>query len=90
MFHLGIDRSTQNNIFKVLSGLLHLGNIQFSNPLDESQPCELEDKTKGEATSMPYSTEYLLLGLGKKIQNPTFKLVSSQKCHFVISPLDLP
>ncbi|NXN97932.1 MYO19 protein, partial [Rhinopomastus cyanomelas] len=46
MFHLGIDRSTQNNIFKVLSGLLHLGNIQFSNPMDESQPCELEDKTK--------------------------------------------
>ncbi|XP_032056699.1 unconventional myosin-XIX isoform X1 [Aythya fuligula] len=46
MFHLGIDRSTQNNIFKVLSGLLHLGNIQFSNPLDESQPCELEDKIK--------------------------------------------
>uniref|UniRef100_A0A8C0BF08 Unconventional myosin-XIX n=1 Tax=Buteo japonicus TaxID=224669 RepID=A0A8C0BF08_9AVES len=46
MFHLGIDRSTQNNIFKVLSGLLHLGNIQFSNPVDESQPCELEDKTK--------------------------------------------
>ncbi|KAM8991125.1 unconventional myosin-XIX isoform 1-T1 [Ara ararauna] len=46
MFHLGIDHSTQNNIFKVLSGLLHLGNIQFSNPEDESQPCELEDKTK--------------------------------------------
>ncbi|XP_071673117.1 unconventional myosin-XIX isoform X3 [Patagioenas fasciata] len=46
MFHLGIDRSTQNNIFKVLSGLLHLGNIQFSNPVDEAQPCELEDKTK--------------------------------------------
>ncbi|NXP07163.1 MYO19 protein, partial [Thinocorus orbignyianus] len=46
MFHLGIDRSTQNNIFKVLSGLLHLGNVQFSNPLDESQPCELEDNAK--------------------------------------------
>ncbi|XP_050570669.1 unconventional myosin-XIX isoform X2 [Cygnus atratus] len=46
MFHLGIDRSTQNNIFKVLSGLLHLGNIQFSNPLDESQLCELDDKIK--------------------------------------------
>ncbi|NXL91972.1 MYO19 protein, partial [Alectura lathami] len=46
MFHLGIDRCTQNNIFKVLSGLLHLGNIQFSNPVDESQPCELEDKAK--------------------------------------------
>ncbi|NXX86861.1 MYO19 protein, partial [Urocolius indicus] len=47
MFHLGIDRSMQNNIFKVLSGLLHLGNVQFSNPVDESQPCELEDKIKG-------------------------------------------
>ncbi|NWW78791.1 MYO19 protein, partial [Climacteris rufus] len=46
MFHLGIDRATQSNIFKVLSGLLHLGNVQFSNPMDESQPCELEDKTK--------------------------------------------
>uniref|UniRef100_A0A663MAD8 Unconventional myosin-XIX n=1 Tax=Athene cunicularia TaxID=194338 RepID=A0A663MAD8_ATHCN len=54
MFHLGIDCSTQNNIFKVLSGLLHLGNVQFSNPVDESQPCELEDKTKGEVTSTPY------------------------------------
>ncbi|NXS36038.1 MYO19 protein, partial [Pomatostomus ruficeps] len=47
MFHLGIGRATQSNIFKVLSGLLHLGNVQFSNPVDESQPCELEDKTKG-------------------------------------------
>ncbi|NXH12919.1 MYO19 protein, partial [Bucco capensis] len=46
MFHLGIDHSTQNNIFKILSGLLHLGNIHFSNPLDESQPCELQDKAK--------------------------------------------
>ncbi|NWI55719.1 MYO19 protein, partial [Calyptomena viridis] len=46
MCHLGIDSTTQSNIFKVLSGLLHLGNVQFSNPVDESQPCELEDKTK--------------------------------------------
>ncbi|NXC99007.1 MYO19 protein, partial [Certhia familiaris] len=46
MFHLGISHATQRNIFKVLSGLLHLGNVQFSNPVDESQPCELEDKTK--------------------------------------------
>ncbi|NXT99165.1 MYO19 protein, partial [Buphagus erythrorhynchus] len=46
MFHLGIGHATQSNIFKVLSALLHLGNVQFSNPVDESQPCELEDKTK--------------------------------------------
>ncbi|NWU39647.1 MYO19 protein, partial [Hylia prasina] len=46
MFHLGIGRAAQSAVFKVLSGLLHLGNVQFSNPVDESQPCELEDKTK--------------------------------------------
>ncbi|XP_064022704.1 unconventional myosin-XIX isoform X2 [Pogoniulus pusillus] len=46
MFHLGIDHSMQNNIFKVLSGLLQLGNVQFSNSVDESQPCELQDKAK--------------------------------------------
>ncbi|NP_001089346.1 unconventional myosin-XIX [Xenopus laevis] len=40
MLHLGIDQPTQNNIFKILSGLLHLGNIKFSDSVDESQPCE--------------------------------------------------
>ncbi|KAM4797181.1 unconventional myosin-XIX [Rhinophrynus dorsalis] len=40
MLHLGIDQPTQNNIFKILSGILHLGNIQFSDSVDESQPCE--------------------------------------------------
>nr|XP_056721013.1 unconventional myosin-XIX [Euleptes europaea] len=46
MFHLGIDSSMQNNIFKLLAGLLHLGNIQFSEAEDESQPCRVEDYTK--------------------------------------------
>uniref|UniRef100_A0A8C3SS14 Unconventional myosin-XIX n=1 Tax=Chelydra serpentina TaxID=8475 RepID=A0A8C3SS14_CHESE len=52
MFHLGIDSSTQNNIFKILAGLLHLGNIQFSDSVDESQPCEPEDNAKGEAPNI--------------------------------------
>ncbi|XP_074869644.1 unconventional myosin-XIX isoform X2 [Carettochelys insculpta] len=47
MFHLGIDSSTQNNIFKILAGLLHLGNIRFLESADESQPCEPEDNAKG-------------------------------------------
>uniref|UniRef100_A0A8C8SGF1 Unconventional myosin-XIX n=1 Tax=Pelusios castaneus TaxID=367368 RepID=A0A8C8SGF1_9SAUR len=47
MFHLGINSSTQNSIFKILAGLLHLGNIQFSDSVDESQPCEAEDNAKG-------------------------------------------
>lgn len=47
-------------IFQVLSGLLHLGNIQFSNPVDESQPCELEDKAKGEACHAPGSLVILV------------------------------
>ncbi|XP_070801271.1 unconventional myosin-XIX [Pituophis catenifer annectens] len=47
MTHLGIDSFTQNNVFKILAGLLHLGNIQFCESEDEAQLCELEDLAKG-------------------------------------------
>ncbi|XP_023558924.1 unconventional myosin-XIX [Octodon degus] len=46
MLHLGIDTPTQNNIFKVLAGLLHLGNICFADSEDEAQPCQLKDDAK--------------------------------------------
>ncbi|KAM5215920.1 unconventional myosin-XIX isoform 1-T5 [Hipposideros larvatus] len=46
MLHLGINTPTQNNIFKVLAGLLHLGNIQFADSGDEAQPCQLMDDAK--------------------------------------------
>ncbi|XP_070591395.1 unconventional myosin-XIX [Erythrolamprus reginae] len=47
MTHLGIDSFTQNNIFKILAGLLHLGNTQFYESEDEAQLCELQDLAKG-------------------------------------------
>ncbi|XP_014386978.1 PREDICTED: unconventional myosin-XIX isoform X2 [Myotis brandtii] len=47
MLHLGIDTLTQNNIFKVLAGLLHLGNVRFADCEDEAQPCQLMDDAKG-------------------------------------------
>ncbi|KAK1331285.1 hypothetical protein QTO34_009236 [Cnephaeus nilssonii] len=47
MLHLGIDTPTQNNIFKVLAGLLHLGNVRFADCEDEAQPCQLMDDAKG-------------------------------------------
>ncbi|KAM9209760.1 unconventional myosin-XIX isoform 2-T2 [Dugong dugon] len=46
MLHLGIDTPTQNNIFKVLAGLLHLGNVRFADSEDEAQPCQLMDYAK--------------------------------------------
>ncbi|XP_069883210.1 unconventional myosin-XIX isoform X2 [Dipodomys merriami] len=46
MLHLGIDTPTQNNIFKVLAGLLHLGNIWFADSEDETQPCQLMEDAK--------------------------------------------
>ncbi|CAI9613519.1 unnamed protein product, partial [Staurois parvus] len=46
MTHLGIDPSSQSNIFKILSGLLHLGNVAFCDSLDESQPCEVLSNAK--------------------------------------------
>uniref|UniRef100_A0A8C5T2A2 Myosin XIX n=1 Tax=Laticauda laticaudata TaxID=8630 RepID=A0A8C5T2A2_LATLA len=47
MTHLGIDSFTQRNVFKILAGLLHLGNIQFCESEDEAQLCELENLAKG-------------------------------------------
>ncbi|CAK6438045.1 unnamed protein product [Pipistrellus nathusii] len=47
MLHLGIDTPTQNNIFKVLAGLLHLGNVRFADCEDEAQPCQLMDNARG-------------------------------------------
>ncbi|XP_010625074.1 unconventional myosin-XIX isoform X1 [Fukomys damarensis] len=46
MLHLGIDILTQNNIFKVLAGLLHLGNVHFADSEDEAQPCQLMHDAK--------------------------------------------
>ncbi|XP_021560040.1 unconventional myosin-XIX isoform X4 [Neomonachus schauinslandi] len=46
MLHLGIDTPTQNNIFQVLAGLLHLGNIRFADSEDEAQPCQLMGDAK--------------------------------------------
>uniref|UniRef100_A0A4W3JJN4 Myosin XIX n=1 Tax=Callorhinchus milii TaxID=7868 RepID=A0A4W3JJN4_CALMI len=33
--------------YQILVGLLNLGNVGFSSPADESQPCELKEDTKG-------------------------------------------
>uniref|UniRef100_A0A8C7A2N9 Myosin XIX n=1 Tax=Neovison vison TaxID=452646 RepID=A0A8C7A2N9_NEOVI len=46
MLHLGIDTTAQNNIFQVLAGLLHLGNIRFAHSEDEAQPCHLTSDAK--------------------------------------------
>ncbi|MGH0142569.1 UNVERIFIED_CONTAM: hypothetical protein FKN15_014836, partial [Acipenser sinensis] len=47
MLHLGITSRMQRQIFRILAGLLHLGNVQFSAPVNESQPCELDAQSKG-------------------------------------------
>lgn len=46
MVHLGIDNEKQQEIFRILAGILHLGNVSFSSSTDESQPCSLEEKSK--------------------------------------------
>ncbi|XP_047292795.1 unconventional myosin-XIX isoform X15 [Homo sapiens] len=64
MLHLGIDTPTQNNIFKVLAGLLHLGNIQFAASEDEAQPCQPMDDAKCEDS---VRTAASLLGLPEDV-----------------------
>uniref|UniRef100_A0A8L0DSS3 Myosin XIX n=1 Tax=Oncorhynchus mykiss TaxID=8022 RepID=A0A8L0DSS3_ONCMY len=38
MVHLGINAEKQGHIFRILAGLLQLGNVTFCSAMDESQP----------------------------------------------------
>ncbi|XP_058482974.1 unconventional myosin-XIX [Solea solea] len=44
--HLGINEERQRQIFRILAGLLQLGNVYFSPPTNESQPCDVEEQSK--------------------------------------------
>lgn len=46
MVHLGINAERQRQIFRILAGILQLGNLTFSSSADESHPCDLEETTK--------------------------------------------
>uniref|UniRef100_A0A665TIL2 Myosin motor domain-containing protein n=1 Tax=Echeneis naucrates TaxID=173247 RepID=A0A665TIL2_ECHNA len=60
MVHLGINAERQREIFRILAGILQLGNVNFSPSTDESQPCNLEEQA-AELFSIP--TEELQLAL---------------------------
>ncbi|XP_061658714.1 unconventional myosin-XIX isoform X2 [Syngnathoides biaculeatus] len=46
MVHLRINTERQRQIFRILAGILHLGNVKFSISADESQPCHTKDQSK--------------------------------------------
>ncbi|XP_041865157.1 unconventional myosin-XIX isoform X2 [Melanotaenia boesemani] len=46
MFHLGIDAENQRQIFRILAGILQLGNVSFSPSKDESNPCQLDKQSE--------------------------------------------
>ncbi|XP_040005919.1 unconventional myosin-XIX [Xiphias gladius] len=46
MVHLGINAERQTQIFRILAGILQLGNVHFSSSMDDSQPCNLEEQSK--------------------------------------------
>ncbi|XP_041521755.1 unconventional myosin-XIX isoform X2 [Microtus oregoni] len=79
MLHLGIDTPTQNNIFKVLAGLLHLGNVHFADSDDEAQPCQLMDGSKASvrtSASLLQLSENMLL---ETVQIRTIKAGKQQQ-----------
>ncbi|KAM4620654.1 unconventional myosin-XIX [Polymixia lowei] len=45
MVHLGINVESQGQIFRILAGILQLGNVNFSS-VEESQPCNLHEQSK--------------------------------------------
>ncbi|XP_072302728.1 unconventional myosin-XIX isoform X1 [Eucyclogobius newberryi] len=46
MGHLGINTERQRELFRILAGILHLGNVGLSSSSDDSQPCALEEQSK--------------------------------------------
>ncbi|XP_030602773.1 unconventional myosin-XIX [Archocentrus centrarchus] len=46
MDHLGINAERQRELFRILAGILQLGNVSFSSSADESQPCNLDAQSK--------------------------------------------
>ncbi|XP_026102144.1 unconventional myosin-XIX-like [Carassius auratus] len=47
MINLGIDESKRTQIFRILAGLLQLGNVDFSPASEEAQTCDLDERSKG-------------------------------------------
>ncbi|XP_016296831.1 unconventional myosin-XIX-like isoform X2 [Sinocyclocheilus anshuiensis] len=47
MINLGIDESKRTQIFRILAGLLQLGNVDFRPALEEAQTCDLDEHSKG-------------------------------------------
>ncbi|KAM9728570.1 unconventional myosin-XIX isoform 1-T1 [Menidia menidia] len=46
MVHLGINEEKQREIFRILAGILQLGNVSFSSSSNESQPCDLNEQSE--------------------------------------------
>ncbi|XP_023132275.2 unconventional myosin-XIX [Amphiprion ocellaris] len=46
MVHLGIHAERQQQIFRILAGILQLGNVSFSSSTDESQTCHLSEQSE--------------------------------------------
>ncbi|XP_074467568.1 unconventional myosin-XIX isoform X1 [Sebastes fasciatus] len=46
MVHLGINAERRSQIFRIVAGILQLGNVNFSSSTDESQPCNLDELSK--------------------------------------------
>ncbi|TTG47511.1 Unconventional myosin-XIX [Bagarius yarrelli] len=51
MVNLGIDAHKQAQIFRILAGLLQLGNVNFS-PAPESEPCGLDPQSKEKTAAL--------------------------------------
>ncbi|XP_052412991.1 unconventional myosin-XIX isoform X1 [Carassius gibelio] len=47
MINLGIDEGKRTQVFRILAGLLQLGNVDFSPASEEAQPCDLDGHSKG-------------------------------------------
>ncbi|XP_071944758.1 unconventional myosin-XIX-like [Antedon mediterranea] len=60
MCNVGLSRSQQQELFKVLSGILHLGNVEFISDDDVTGPCEIDSEKQGVDTTYVNAAAQLL------------------------------
>ncbi|XP_072043255.1 unconventional myosin-XIX-like [Amphiura filiformis] len=76
MCNVGISDEQQQQIFQILSGILHLGNLRFYSD-DDLDPCDIDDSDSDCAHSLEYASQ--LLGLDSKclVQSVIFRQITA-------------
>ncbi|XP_033106967.1 unconventional myosin-XIX-like [Anneissia japonica] len=77
MCNVGLNRSQQQELFKVLSGILHLGNVEFVNDEDFAGPCGVDSEKEGIEASVEAAAHLLGLDVDEFTKCLSFRQITA-------------